>query len=111
MQVIPVIAPPDQALELQPPRGSGHLTTEVTLSSRRARYGGVVAGRRAAAMLAERRFCGIVCRALTEQRPPRVFISYSHDSEEHADRVLTLCRSPARCRYRRDPGPIRNFAA
>ncbi len=28
--------------------------------------------------------------ALTEQRPPRVFISYSHDSEEHAARVLRL---------------------
>jgi hypothetical protein len=27
---------------------------------------------------------------LTEQRPPRVFISYSHDSEEHAARVLAL---------------------
>ena len=32
---------------------------------------------------------------MTEQRPPRVFISYSHDSEEQADRVGT-CRSPAR---------------
>jgi TIR domain len=28
--------------------------------------------------------------ALTEQRPPRVFISYSHDSEDHAARVLRL---------------------
>jgi hypothetical protein len=27
---------------------------------------------------------------LIEQRPPRVFISYSHESEEHADRVLAL---------------------
>lgn len=28
--------------------------------------------------------------ALREERPPRVFISYSHDSEEHAGRVLAL---------------------
>jgi SEFIR domain-containing protein len=27
---------------------------------------------------------------LTKQRPPKVFISYSHDSEEHAARVLRL---------------------
>ncbi len=25
-----------------------------------------------------------------EPRPPTVFISYSHDSQEHADRVLEL---------------------
>jgi len=28
--------------------------------------------------------------ALTEQRPPRVFISYSHDNVEHQERVLGL---------------------
>jgi hypothetical protein len=27
---------------------------------------------------------------LTEQRPPRVFISYSHDTVEHQERVLGL---------------------
>jgi hypothetical protein len=27
---------------------------------------------------------------LTEQRPPRVFISYSHDTFEHQERVLGL---------------------
>ena len=27
----------------------------------------------------------------TSTKRPRVFVSYSHDSEEHKDRVLSLC--------------------
>jgi hypothetical protein len=26
-----------------------------------------------------------------DPRPPHVFLSYSHDSQEHKDRVLALC--------------------
>jgi hypothetical protein len=32
--------------------------------------------------------------------PPKVLISYSHDSPEHQKRVLTLAQSPSRRRHR-----------
>jgi hypothetical protein len=32
----------------------------------------------------------------SDSTPPKVFISYSHDSQEHKDRILATCRSLSR---------------